>query len=215
MNPGINAAKLLLAVAMIGAGIGCAAAADHSAASLYNAANAYARQGNVAMAVLYYERARVLAPNDADVTANLEHVRAAAGLPTQSGSWLENHARLGNPNVLFWCGVVGIALLGTGALTLRFGPSRRRTGWIVAAIGGCLSVAASVDCVSTAPLLHEAVIVQGSPARVSPVPGGDALFTLTAGQVVWVTDAYQNFKLIRTDAGRSGWVAAADVVPVT
>jgi len=205
----------LLAVGVAWAGAATSSAATPSAAGLYNAGNAYARQGDVAMAILNYERARVLAPNDVDIKANLEHIRAGAGLPTQSGSWLENHARLGNPNVLYWSGVVGIAVLGTGVLVLSFSERHRPAGLIAAVIAAPLCVAAIVDCIATAPVLHEAVILHASAARVSPVPGGDTLFTLPAGLVVSVTDDYQNFKLIKTEAGRLGWVAAADVSPVT
>jgi tetratricopeptide (TPR) repeat protein len=189
--------------------------AGHSAASLYNAANSYARQGKVALAILYYERARVLAPNDPDVVANLEHVRKVAGLATETGSWFENHTRLGNPNLLFWCGVAGIALLATGMLVLRFNRRRLRLGWVAAIAGVPLFAAAMVDCASTMPVLREAVILRAGPARVSPVPGGDALFTLPAGQVVWVTDHYHDYELIKTDSGRTGWVATDDVAPVT
>jgi len=225
-SAGAQAALLLLAAVTCGwIGIAAAASAiqsvatEHSAAFLYNAANAYARRGNVGLAVLYYERARVLAPNDPDIAANLEHVRAAAGLPIQAGSWFENHTRLGNPNVLFWCGVAGLALLAMGTLVLRFNGrqrrDRRRLGLVAAIAGAPLCMVAIVDCLSTVPLLHEAVMLRAGPARVSPVPGGDALFTLPAGQVVWVTDHYQDYKLIETDAGRSGWVAADDIAPVT
>ncbi len=225
MKAGARTLQLLLATALLVVGVAGAGAATPtaapptaatpSAAGLYNAGNSFARQGDVPMAILNYERARVLAPNDVDIKANLEHIRAGAGLPTQTGSWLENHARLGNPNVLYWSGVVGIALLGTSVLVLSFSERRRLAGLIAAVIAAPLCVAAIVDCIATAPVLHEAVILRASAVRVSPVPGGDTLFTLPAGQVVSVTDDYQDFKLIKTDAGRLGWVAAADVAPVT
>jgi hypothetical protein len=48
--------------------------------------------------------------------------------------------------------------------------------------------------------------------RVSPAVGGDTLFALPVGQVVRISDEYRDFALIRTDAGRAGWVARADLV---
>ena len=52
----------------------------YSADGLYNLANSYARAGKPGLAVLNYERAALLAPNDADINANLEYVRAGAGV---------------------------------------------------------------------------------------------------------------------------------------
>src|SRR5580658_10885631 len=52
----------------------------YSADGLYNLANAYARAGKPGLAVLSYERAALLAPNDADIDANLAYVRAGAGV---------------------------------------------------------------------------------------------------------------------------------------
>lgn len=56
----------------------------YTAAALYNAANSYARAGKAGMAILYYERARLLAPNDSDIEANLRYVRASSRLPRRS-----------------------------------------------------------------------------------------------------------------------------------
>src|SRR5271154_2724545 len=63
--------------------------AGYSAAALYNLGNAYARTGKPGLAVLNYERARLLEPNDPDINANLRHVREAAGLPAESRNALD------------------------------------------------------------------------------------------------------------------------------
>ena len=60
------------------------AAAAYSAAGLYNLANAYARAGKPGLAMLNYERARLLAPADPDVEANERHVRDSLHLATES-----------------------------------------------------------------------------------------------------------------------------------
>ena len=80
--PGI---VLLIALALLGAaGHAAQAPAGYSAPALYNLANAYARAGKPGLAVLNYERAKLLEPNDPDIDANLRHVREAAGLPPES-----------------------------------------------------------------------------------------------------------------------------------
>jgi Flp pilus assembly protein TadD len=49
----------------------------YSADGLYNLANSYARDGKPGLAVLSYERAALLAPDDPDINANLAYVRAS------------------------------------------------------------------------------------------------------------------------------------------
>jgi len=56
----------------------------YSADGLYNLANSYARAGKPGLAVLNYERAALLAPNDADINANLEYVRTGACLRSRA-----------------------------------------------------------------------------------------------------------------------------------
>jgi hypothetical protein len=82
--------------------VGCqaqarSAQAGYSAADLYNAANAYARAGKPGMAVLHYERARLLAPNDPDIEANLRLVREPLRLPSESRNALARAVTLASP----------------------------------------------------------------------------------------------------------------------
>src|SRR5271154_658018 len=58
----------------------------YSASALYNLANSFARAGKPGLAVLNYERARLLDPKDPDIEANLRHVREASAQPPDSRS---------------------------------------------------------------------------------------------------------------------------------
>jgi hypothetical protein len=65
------------------------------------------------------------------------------------------------------------------------------------------------------PRLHEAIVIAGAvPVRVSPAPLGDALFTLKEAEAVTIAGEHEGFVLVRTAAGRTGWVWHADLVPV-
>jgi hypothetical protein len=193
---------------------GASTASGYSAAALYNAGNAHARQGHTGLAVLAYERARLLDPNDPDIRVNLNLVRMAAGLPPPPASWLDNHGRLGDPDWLYWAGVIGVALVGAGTTLARF-LARPRAGWLAVAVGLPLLAAAICDAVATWPLMHEAVVLRAAPARVSPADSGDEIFSLREGQVVHVSDRYRGFTLVTSDSDRQGWVASADLAPVT
>src|SRR6266481_3977785 len=87
------------------------AQARYSAPALYNLGNAYARGGKPGLAVLNYERARLLEPNDPDLDANLRHVREASGLPPESRSRFERLAGFASPRILAWVGVLGLVVV--------------------------------------------------------------------------------------------------------
>lgn len=67
------------------------------------------------------------------------------------------------------------------------------------------------------PRLHEAVVlVDQTPARVSPAPMADTAFVLREADSVSITAEHEDFVFIRSRGGSSGWVASAsleEVVP--
>jgi hypothetical protein len=184
----------------------------YSADGLYNLANSYARAGKPGLAVLNYERAALLAPNDADINANMEYVRASAHVPTEPRTRFARVAQATSPNLAAWIGVLGIALVGAGLLARRIAPRFR---WLRAG-GVLLGVALITLTVSNAmllwPRIHEAVVlINQTPARVSPVPMGDTAFVLREAETVTMTAEHEDFILIRTRGGLSGWVARANL----
>ncbi len=191
----------------------------NTAAALYDAGNAEARQGHPALAVLDYERARLLAPVDPDIALNLRHVRESAGLPPQTGGWLLAHERFANPNVMYWLGVFGLASAGVSLVILR---ARRRAARqtyraplrIVAILGGLLALLSVGDALATNSLLHEYVVLNTAPATGSPVSNGAPLFTVIKADVVHAHEQHQGYLLITDSQGRQGWVARAHLAAV-
>jgi type IV secretory pathway VirB2 component (pilin) len=184
----------------------------YSADGLYNLANSYARAGKPGLAVLNYERASLLAPDDADINANLEYVRASAHVPTEPRTRFARIVQAANPTLVAWIGVLGIALAGVGLLAGKLTP---RLQWFRAG-GILLGVALMALTVSNAmllwPRIHEAVVlIDQTPARVSPVPMGDAAFVLREAETVTMTAEHEDFILIRSRGGLSGWVARANL----
>lgn len=184
----------------------------YSADGLYNLANSYARAGKPGLAVLNYERAALLAPNDADIKANLEYVRAGAGVPPEPRNRFARIAEAVSPSSSAWAGVLGIALVGGALLAGRIAPRFRwvRFGGIV--LGVALIALTLSNAMLLCPRLHEAVVlINQTPARVSPVPMGDTAFVLPEAETVTVTAEHEDFMLIRTRSGSSGWVARANI----
>jgi hypothetical protein len=186
----------------------------YSSDGLYNLANSYARAGKPGLAVLSYERAALLAPDDPDINANLGYVRASAHVSMKPRN---RFARLAQamtmkPTLVAWLGVLGIALVGIGLVARRVAS---RFLWIPdgAVLLGLALIALTVsNAMLLWPRMHEAVVlIDQTPARVSPAPMGDAAFVLREAESVTITAEHEDFMLIRTDRGLSGWVARANL----
>lgn len=197
------------------AGAASAPAPGYSAAGLYNLANSYARAGKPGMAVLNYERARLLAPGDPDIEANLRFVRRSAHLPAEPPTWFERSVRIAGPTTVSWAGLLGVLLAGASMVTARWHPRQRwlrRAGF---SLGIALIALTVCNGVVLWPTLHEGVVLASdTPVRVSPVPMGDPLFVLPEAESVSIRAEHEGFVLIRTRLGRTGWVARSNLAPV-
>jgi hypothetical protein len=216
MSRSIRLAALVAAAILLGGQIRAEPAQPgYSAAGLYNLANSFARTGKPGMAVLNYERARLLAPNDPDIEANLRFVRESVHLPTGSRNRLERVVTIMSPRAMAWLGALGILIAG---LSLLAGELDSRFRWIrrMAVAAGIGLVGMTVgNGVVLWPTLHAGVIISGAaPVRVSPVPMGDSLFVLPEAETVMIKAEHEGFVLIETGAGRTGWVSNANLAAV-
>jgi hypothetical protein len=192
-----------------------APATGYSAPALYNLANAYASAGKPGLAVLNYERARLLEPNDSDIDANLRHVREMSGLPPEARSSFERLSGLANPRILAWLGVLGLIVAGGAALARRVYPGHRRKLLAARLIGICLLGAAIANGVALWPIMHEAVVIAPTAqARDSPVPMGDPSFVLREAEIVKTGAQHDGFVLVQSRAGRKGWVSSENLAPI-
>ncbi|HEX2789688.1 MAG TPA: tetratricopeptide repeat protein [Steroidobacteraceae bacterium] len=184
----------------------------YSADGLYNLANSYARAGKPGLAVLSYERAALLAPDDPDINANLAYVRASAHLSMKPRSRFARLVQTMSPTLVAWLGVLGIALVGMGLVARRVAS---RFLWISGGailLGVALIALTASNAILLWPRMHEAVVlIDQTPARVSPAPMGDTAFVLREAESVTMTAEHEDFMLIRTGGGLSGWVARANL----
>jgi hypothetical protein len=191
------------------------APAAYSAPALYNLANAYARAGQPGLAVLNYERARLLDPSDPDIAANLHHVREAVGLAPETRTAFDRIAGTLSPRIMAWLGVLGLLLAGGGALARRAYPRHRRMLLLATVAGISLLGATVANAVALWPLMHEAVVVtHTAPVRVSPVSIEEPLLVLPEATIVRVGAEHEGYVLVRIKGGRSGWVPSASLAPI-
>jgi hypothetical protein len=191
------------------------AAPGYSAAALYNLANAYARGGKPGLAVLNYERARLLDPGDPDIEANLRHVRDAAGVAQESRSRIDRLTSIAGPRLVAWLGVLGLLIAGVSALALAWTPRHRRTVWPAALLGCALLGVTAAHGIALWPLLHEAVVItHTAPVRVSPVAIEEPLFVLPEAAIVRLGTEHEGFVLVEAPGGRTGWVQSSSLASI-
>jgi hypothetical protein len=184
----------------------------YSAAALFNQGNAFARAGKTGLAILNYERARLLAPGDDDLAANLHFVRAKAGLTDARESWFNRSLLCVRPNILAWLGSFGLVLVGMSMLLVRVLPPRRLAFRWLTFVGALLISSAIGSAIATWPRVKQAVVITpNAPARTSPVSFAESAFKLPEGETVTVRAEHHDFALVQTTAGRSGWVPRADL----
>ena len=190
----------------------------------YNMGNAYFKAGEIAPAILNYERALRLDPSDSDVRYNLEFARAQ----TQDRidevpefilkTWTRKLSYLLSSNA--WAGLSLFLLALTLGLILLFllGPTvnARRTGFFT----GIVTLLLTLMCWGFARSLkstaerHDDAIVMRPVSSVTSSPSSDAaksLFILHEGTKVKVLDEVSGYTDIELADGRRGWISSADI----
>jgi len=190
----------------------------------YNLGNAWFKAGQIAPAILNYERALRLDPSDSDVRYNLEFARAQ----TQDRidevpefilkTWTRKLSYLLSSNA--WAGLSLFLLALTLALVLLFllGPtvSARRAGFFtgIAALLLTLMCWGFARSLKSAAERHDDAIVMRPVSSVTSSPSSDAaksLFILHEGTKVKVLDEVSGFTDIELADGRRGWIATSDI----
>ena len=179
----------------------------YSAPTLFNLANAQYRQGKLGQAILTYERARWLAPNDPDIAANLELARRKAGVTAERQTGVEHLAQALTWTA--WSCLATAMLLGVmAALLFRELLPRVSAGLTGSALLCAVVLLFSISALAVRwPELHRAIVTAPqTPARVSPVTVVQPLFALRAGEPVILKKTHGQFALIANGQGQQGWV---------
>ncbi len=183
-----------------------------SAPVLFNLANAYYQDGKIGLAILNYERAQLLAPNDADIAFNLHLARAKVGLADRPAAWFDRAARFLTLNALSWLAAFAVLFIAAGIAAQQF-TSRRRFACAQGMTAAACVLLATVLAVGIrwSDLRKAIVIVKNTPVYISPVTVAQPLYTLAEGQTVVLGQAHGEFMLVETSDGHRGWVKRADI----
>jgi len=204
-------------------------ARGYSASLCFNLANAEARAGHPGQAMLNYERARYLAPTDADIDHNLQLARKQAGLDPNSYRWWQILMRSINWTV--WLGLLAacvalilLSLIGN-ALVTNLAPALKIPQAVLSTIFRAIFFVGiplalligfvELACVGFNSRL-EGVIVAPKEAtlRLSPFDGAENIGTIPEGELVTVEDRHNDYLRIEARDHHFGWVQEKELEPI-
>jgi tetratricopeptide (TPR) repeat protein len=193
-----------------------------SASVFYNLGNAYYVKGEIGKAVLEYQRALLLEPNAADVTANLAALRHAWGLPEPAVAWWQKPLLMFGRDTWAWIGFAALTVtmlaVFVRALWLNFSvpekcPLRLLHGAVIVSL--LLLLFAGGGLFAQSERLDRQVVMAGDVAlKVSPFAEAGSIASLKEGDLVKPLKQHNDFVYVKNSAGQKGWVSSGSLQAV-
>lgn len=187
---------------------------------LYNTGNAFFKAGDNASAILFYERARLMAPADEDIDYNLQIARSRITDRFETVPqlffvrWFDFLALLTSTNM--WAVAALVMFISALLLALIFLTKSRVRGrllsfWLSLAflLVAILMISLSVRNNSLVNHNRKAVITCSIvTGRSAPGETGNELFVLHSGTTVTIEQELGAFREVRLPDGNKGWIGA-------
>ncbi len=192
-----------------------------SGALYYNLGNAYYRLDELGQAVRYYEKARLLTPENAELLHNLE-IAAAKSIdqfsqlpaPIWVKWWRTTTARTGG-KWFFWLGllfyILAITIIVYRIRTSSRNPWVRRARAISVLLGLIFLVAAFVASVNSVATAQAVILVEQVDLKEEPDTASNTELAIHEGLVVDIIQNDNDWLEVRLPNGAHGWVPA-DVI---
>ena len=182
----------------------------------YNLGNSYYKIGEIAKAVLNYERALLLQPGNSDIRANLEVARAKTidkVEPTPEVffiSWTKSLINCMSVDAWATWGIVSFILL---IVSLYFFIFSKQIMWKkIGFISGIIFLIITVCSNLFASQQKENLVNRNEAIVMNPSESGTSLFILHEGRKVNVKDnSMKEWKEIHLEDGKVGWVPASAI----
>lgn len=186
----------------------------------YNIGNAYLKSRDLGRAILWYERARRLAPLDPDLLFNLEHANSLRRDQVASQVSLLDVFFFWYGRVpLKWLQVSAIAascllFLAAGIYLVRKQPMVN--GWTrgLAGLMILLTIAAGLQYYRESAVSHAVIIGETVPVMSGTSPAATRLFDLHAGTKVRVRSTMNGYLKIMLTKEKVGWVRQGDAITI-
>jgi tetratricopeptide (TPR) repeat protein len=192
----------------------------------YNLGNAYYKQGALPMAILFYERAKLLSGKWEPLKHNLSLARQQVtdSITRQNKPLI---TRVGDKILQYWplqtwvnttislAWIVGFG--GLGRLLLRRRRIQRLCSFlgVVALMGFAISLWLTIERYQLITNQDDAIVIQPSVAvKSAPDAGSKDRFVLQGGLKVRLTDQLDKWRQVQLPSGQQGWVHAKNLAIV-
>ncbi len=189
----------------------------------FNLGNAYYKLGKIQYAILNYERAKKILPNDEDVQFNLQ----LANVQVQDKvdvvpelfvyRWMDSLLTLFSPKTLI-CMMYALFLIALGAFSYfifaKYYVRRRYSLWIglVSTILLVLGIAnILIQSHREENVKYAIVMTDVANIKAAPDSKGNDLFVIHRGLKVQVLDDVNNWRKIRLADGKIGWIQEDEI----
>ena len=188
----------------------------------FNLANAYYKLDSIPQAILYYEKAKLLIPNDDDLYTNLK----LANLKTTDKieaipqlfflSWYQNFLQKFSTQVWAWLSIVACALsfllfwFFVSSKKLRF----KKLYFFSASIFliACILLVVIASASNDVRNVHRAVVFTPSVTLKSePNVSSTNLYVIHEGATCKIVERVNNWFRVKLDNGSEGWLTKSDV----
>lgn len=191
-----------------------------SAALLYNLGNVYFKSGDLGKSILFYERAKTLAPHDEDIAHNLAvaQARTIDRFEIMPAPLLrriyQGLFRLLLPDQWALLGLILLSL-SFGGLLIYFYSAYLRLGFALVLAGLLLGVSAlGLGYQHRSHRAHNRVAIvmaASSYVKTGPSESAEDAFILHEGTKATVTESYAAWQKVRLPDGKLGWIPAEDI----
>jgi tetratricopeptide (TPR) repeat protein len=193
----------------------------NNGAVCFNLGNAYFRLKKIGLAMLFFERAQKLSPNDADIIANIKFAQSAIvdRMPMPERSFFETVlVRLHNLfslNVQLWLIFIFLLMLGVFfSIGLFARPNIRLwliyVSSLVVFVFACICISAGIKVYASEKVQYAIVLAQSVEAKNQP-NGNKVLFTVHEGTKFRVRKQLGEWSLVSLPTGVSGWVVSSSI----
>ena len=179
-----------------------------SASVLYNLGNSYAQSNKIGKAILSYERARILAPGDPDITGNLQYIRKAHGIFEAEPSLASRC--ISRLTIDGWSILVAIFFtlicISLAVALLRKKNEMKR--WIFIALGCLILLVFSTVASIISYTSRQVFIVTMPKTRIllSPFSTSASIGSIQEGRQLQVKKSHADYYYVIDETGRSGWI---------
>lgn len=182
----------------------------------YNIANAYLKANDIGRAILWYERAKVLAPNDPDLNFNLAYANTLVKDKKEDAMNIMDI-------LFFWDSLISAKIIQIFAIFLSFvffswaaiNVVKKQkvfsgVGIILCSIFVLVTVIAGVSYYKRSVHLNAVILQNEVAVRSGMTDTATKLFSLHAGTRVSVEEQRDGYLKIEFSKGKIGWVKATD-----